>query len=120
MLCKIRRICLALQSCPGVRVRNGVIYFDGSMRIAIITRWQVEFLFGGPKQLRQFQYTVHDVRVLCPWIKRYDINPKKKILQNKISTRTTPNPSRPILQPHHRSSPSPQLDVVPNVLACDT
>jgi hypothetical protein len=38
-------------SCPDVRVKIGVVYFVGSMKVAIKSWWHVKFLFGGPKKL---------------------------------------------------------------------
>jgi hypothetical protein len=50
----------------GVKARNGIVYFVGSMRVTINTWWHVHVLFNGPKQLGYLQCTIFGVNVFLP------------------------------------------------------
>ena len=66
MLCNIQKLLYACPFGPSIWVRNRVIDFVGSLWVTIITRWQVELLFGGSKHLWAFQGTNLGVHILCP------------------------------------------------------
>ena len=58
-------------SCPSVWARNGVINFVRSTWVIFGTRWQVQFPFGGTKQLCALHVTIMGVKTCCSWIRLY-------------------------------------------------